>query len=130
MRYPQGARQRVKNELRHFYPEHHCFLEAGKVPAPSDGEGGYMEGYKSPWCKRGHFAVATFLHREVFKTAQRKEWHVDRDTRELRHMTRGRVLRVDTEVHDGQRLQVFNVHQATSGDLPLQQLTWQVLTKA
>jgi hypothetical protein len=86
MRFPLGARHRVKNELRHLHPEYHCFLEAGKDPAPSDGEGGDMVGYKSPWCKRGHFAVATFLHRGVFKTAQRKEWHVDKDTRALRHM--------------------------------------------
>jgi hypothetical protein len=74
--------------------------------------------------------VATFLHRAVFKTAQRKEWHVDKDTRALRHMTRDRVLRVDAELHDGPHLQVFNVHQATSGDLQLQQHTWQVLTKS
>ncbi len=76
-----------------------------------------------------HFAVATFLHRGVFKSAQRREWHVDADTKTLRHMTRGRVLRVDAELHDGQRLQVFNVHQATSGDMQLQQHTWQVLAK-
>jgi len=99
MRFPLGARQRVKNELQHLYTEYHCFLEAGKDPGPSDEEGGDMVGYKSPWCKRGHFAVATFLHRGVFKTALRKEWHVDRDTRVLRHMTRGRVLRVDAELH-------------------------------
>jgi hypothetical protein len=57
--------------------------------------------------------VATFLHHGFFKMAQRKEWHVDKDTRALKHKTRGRVLRVDAELHDGQRLQVFNVHQAT-----------------
>jgi hypothetical protein len=35
---------RVKNELRHLYPEYHCFLEAGKDPAPSDREDRDMEG--------------------------------------------------------------------------------------
>jgi hypothetical protein len=45
-------------------------------------------------------------------------------------MTRGRVLRVEAELHDGQRLQVFNVHLATSGDMQLQQHTWQILTKS
>ena len=45
-------------------------------------------------------------------------------------MTKGRLLRIDAELHDEQRLQVFNVHQATSGDLPLQQHTWQVLKKS
>jgi hypothetical protein len=50
-----------------------------------------------------------------------------RTRKRLRHMTRGRVLRVDAELHDGQRLQVFNVHQATSGDMQLQQHTWQIL---
>jgi hypothetical protein len=128
--FPLGAKQRVKNELRHLHPEYHCFLEAGKDPVPSEGEGENLERQKSQWCNRGNFAVATFLHREVFKTAQRREWHVDKDTKTLRHMTRGRVLRVDAELHGGQRLQVFNVHQATSGDLQLQQHTWQALAKS
>jgi len=34
MRFPLGARQRAKNEIRHLDPEYHCFLEAGKDPAP------------------------------------------------------------------------------------------------
>jgi endonuclease/exonuclease/phosphatase family metal-dependent hydrolase len=130
MRFPLGARQRVKNELRHLHPEYHCFLEAGKDPLPSHGEGIDTKRQKSPWYNRGLFAVATFLHRGVFRTAQRREWHVDADTRTLRHMTRRRVLRVDAELHDGQRLQVFNMHQATSGDLQPQQHTWQILTKS
>jgi hypothetical protein len=107
VRFPLGARQRVKNELKHLHPEYHCFPEAGKDPLPSDGEGTDTERLNSPWCNRGHFAVATFLHRGVFKAAQRREWHVDADKKTLRHMTRGRVLRVDAELHDGQRLQVF-----------------------
>jgi endonuclease/exonuclease/phosphatase family metal-dependent hydrolase len=130
VRFPLGARQRVKNELKHLHPEYHYFLEAGKDPLPPDGEGMDTERPKSPWCNRGHFAVATFLHRGVFRSAQRREWHVDADTKTLRHMTRGRVLRVEAELHDGQRLQVFNVHQATSGDMQLQQHTWQILAKS
>ena len=82
-------------------------------PAPLNGNGSNTEGLNSPWCNRGHFAVATFLHREVFKTAQRREWHVDTERKMLRHMTRGRVLRVESELHDGQRMQIFNVHQVT-----------------
>jgi len=120
----------VKRELKHLHPEYHCFLEAGKDPLPSDGNGSNTEGLNSPWCNRGHFAVATFLHREVFKTAQRKEWHVDAERKGLRHMTRGRVLRVEAELHDGQRMQIFNVHQATSGDVQLQQHVWQILAKS
>lgn len=100
MRFPLEARQRVKNELLHLHPEYHCFIEAGRNPAPSVGDDEDMEGLKSLWCKRGHFAVAVFLHREVFKTAQLKEWHVNKDTWALWHMTRGRVLRVDAEPHD------------------------------
>ena len=40
------------------------------------------------------------------------------------------MLRVEAELHDGQRMQIFNVHQATSGDVQLQQHTWQVLAKS
>jgi hypothetical protein len=43
---------------------------------------------------------------------------------------RGRVLRLEAELHDGQRMQIFNVHQATSGDIQLQQHTWQILAKS
>ena len=74
--------------------------------------------------------MATFLHREVFKTAQRREWHVDADRKTLKHMTRGRVLRVEAELHDGQQMQIFNVYQATSGDVQLQQHTWQIPAKS
>ena len=31
---------------------------------------------------------------------------------------------------DGQRMQIFHVHQATSGDIQLQQHTWQILAKS
>ena len=48
MRFPLGARQRVKNELRHLHPEYHCFLEAGKDPAPSDGHGEDLITCQSP----------------------------------------------------------------------------------
>ena len=44
-------------------------------------------------------------------------------------MTRGRVLRIEAELHDGQQMQIFNVHQATSGDVQLQQ-PWQILAKS
>ena len=63
MQFPLGARQRVKTEIRHQHLEYHCFLEAVKDPAPSDGECEDIEGYKSPWCIRGHFAAITFLYR-------------------------------------------------------------------
>ena len=36
VRFPLGARQRVKSELKHLHPEYHCFLEAGKDSLPSD----------------------------------------------------------------------------------------------
>ncbi len=130
VRFPLGARQRVKNELKHLHLEYHCFLEAGKDLLPSDGESTNTERLNSPWCNRRHFAVATFLHREVFRTAQRREWHVDAVKKTLRHMTRGRVLRIEAELHDGQRMQIFNVHQATSGDIQLQRHTWQILAKS
>jgi len=51
VRFPLGARQRVKNELKHLHPEYHCFLEAGKDSPPSDGESTNTERLNSsPWC--------------------------------------------------------------------------------
>jgi len=61
VRLPLGARQRVKHELKYLHPEYHCFLEAGKDPLPSGRDSPNTEGLNSPWCNRGHFAVATFL---------------------------------------------------------------------
>jgi hypothetical protein len=40
-----------------------------RVSTLMPGEGTDTERLNSPWCNRGHFAVATFLHRGVFKTA-------------------------------------------------------------
>ena len=83
LRFPLGARQRVKNELKHLHPEYHCLLEAGKDPLSSDEEGMDMVRLKNPWCNHGHFAVATFLHRWVFRLTQRREWYVDADKKTL-----------------------------------------------
>ena len=48
VRFSLGARQRVKNELKHQHPEYYCFLEAGKDPLSSDGDGMDIERPKSP----------------------------------------------------------------------------------
>jgi hypothetical protein len=48
VRFPLEARQRVKNELKHLHPEYYCFLEAGKDPLSSDGDGMDIERPKSP----------------------------------------------------------------------------------
>ena len=48
MRFPLGARQRVKNELKHLHPEYHCLLEAGKDPLPSEEDSMDMERLQNP----------------------------------------------------------------------------------
>ena len=45
-------------------------------------------------------------------------------------MTRGRVLWVDAVTHGGKKLRTINVHQATSGDLDLQERVLGILRKA
>ena len=47
VRFPLGARQRVKNELKHLHPEYYCFLKAGKDPLSSDGDGMHTERQKA-----------------------------------------------------------------------------------
>lgn len=34
LRFPLGARQRVKNELKHLHPEYHCLLKRGRTHSP------------------------------------------------------------------------------------------------
>ena len=127
--FPQGARRRVKQELNTLHPEYHCILEAGKEALTSDCWQERDEGKMSRWHSRKQLAVATFFHVGVFKSIQRLEWDTEGGTRELRHMTRGRVLFVDAVTHGGKKLRTFNVHQATSGDIDLQKKLLQILKK-
>ena len=63
VRFPLGARQRVKRELKHLHPEYHCFLEAGKDPLPADGNSPNAEGLNNPSVSYTHLTLPT--NREV-----------------------------------------------------------------
>ena len=127
--FPLGAHRRVKRELNALHPDYFCLMETGKESLTDDCWNPAARGWRSPWHSRKHFAVASFFHRGVFKSVQRLEWDTDGGTRKLRHMTRGRVLWADAVTHGGKKLRTFNVHQATSGHLDLQDRVWQILKK-
>jgi len=72
---------------------------------PSDG---YNEG-------RAHIIVVTFLHKRVFHPkALVVNWHKPRENQALELMAYGRVLWFDAMTHEGERISMINIHQATS----------------
>jgi len=72
---------------------------------PSDG---YNDG-------RAHITVVTFLHkREFCPKALVVNWHKPREKKALEHMAHGRVLWLDTMTHEGERISISNLHQATA----------------
>ena len=127
--FPLGAHRRVKRELNALHPDYFCILETGKESLTDDCWDTTARGWRSPWHSRRHFAVASFFHTGVFKSVQRLEWDTEGSSRKLRHMTRGRVLWVDAVTHGDKKLRTFNVHQATSNHLDLQNRVWQILKK-
>ena len=127
--FPLGAQRRVKRELNDLHPDYICLLETGKESLTDDCWDTTAYGWRSPWHLRKHFAVASFFHKGVFKSVQRLEWDTEGSTRKLRHMTRGRVLWAEAITHGGKKLRTFNIHQATSSHLDLQNRVWQILKK-
>jgi len=72
---------------------------------PSDG---YNDG-------RAHITVVTFLHKRVFcPKALVVNWHKPREKKALEHMAHGRVLCLDAMTHEGERISIINIHQATA----------------
>ena len=128
--FPAGAQRRVKRELNDLHPDYHCIMEVGRQAVTNDCEDAASGKWTSPWHSGKRLAVASFFHASVFKTVQRLEWDTEGKTRGLRHMTRGRVLWVDAVTHGGKKLRTINVHQATSGDLDLQERVIGILRKA
>jgi len=47
-------------------------------------------------------------------------WHKPRDKKVLEHMANERVLWLDAMTHEGERVSIINIHQATSRRLDLQ----------
>ena len=78
---------------------------------PSDG---YNDG-------RAHITVVAFLHKRVFcPKALVVIWHKPREKEALEHMAHGRILWLDAMTHEGERISIINIHQATARRLDLQ----------
>jgi len=70
------------------------------------------DGYKD---RRAHITVVTFLHKRVFRPkALVVNWHKSREKKALEHMAHGHVLWLDAMMHEGERISIINIHQATA----------------
>jgi hypothetical protein len=126
--FPPGAKRRVKQELEKACPEYHFFLESSSDRAsPESGVSAEYRKRHPGWHNGKNLAVATCLHKGVFKSARRVEWDTGAPKRRLKHMARGRVLWVEAVTRENQVLRVINIHQATSGHLDLQEYVQQTL---
>jgi len=121
IRIPRGSKFRVQRDFRRKCPEYECYIVAGSdvdlvadtdvYQVPSDG---YNDG-------RAHITVVTFLHKRVFRPkALVVNGHKPRDKKVLDHMAHGRVLWLDAMTHEGERVSIVNIPQATERRLDLQ----------
>jgi len=115
IRIPRGSKFRVQQDFRRKYPEYECYIAAGSgidLVADTDGDqvpsDRYIDG-------RAHITVATCLHKRVFRPLV-VNWHNPREKKALarEHMAHGRVLWLDAMKHEGERISIINIHQATA----------------
>jgi hypothetical protein len=118
---PRGSKFRVQRDFRRKYPEYECYIAAGSdvdLVADTDGDQVPSDGYNDG---RAHITVVTFLHKRVFcPKALVVNWHEPREKKALEHMAHGRVLWLDAMMHEGERISIINIHQATARRLDLQ----------
>ena len=80
--------------------------------ADTDGDQVPSDGYND---RRAHTTVVTFMHKRVFcPKALVVNWHKPRGKKVLEHMAHGRVLWLDAMTHEGERISIINIHQATA----------------
>ena len=64
---------------------------------------------------RAHITEVTFLHKCVFcHKALVVNWHKPREKKVLEHMAHGRIVWLDAMTHEGERISIINIHQATA----------------
>jgi hypothetical protein len=124
LRFPKGARGKVKKELKRLNANYECFLEAG-----IDRLGTESSRDDYGWCSKLNFAVAVFLHREAFniKQSKRVEWASTQQSKELIRLARGRVQWIDAVTKEGKAMFIVNVHQRVGQDIKLQKVVWEAL---
>ena len=121
IRIPRGSKFRVQRDFWRKYPEYECYIAAGSdvdLVADTDGDQVPGDGYND---RRAHITVVTFLHKRVFRPkALVVNWHKPRDKKVLEHMAHRCVLWLDAMTHEGERISIINIHQATARrpDLP------------
>jgi len=121
IRIPRGSKFRVQRDFRRKYPEYECYIAAGSdidLVADTDGDQVRSAGYHDG---RAHITVVTFLHKRVFRPkALVVNWHKLREKKALEDMGHGRVLWLEAMTHEGERISIINIHQATARKLDLQ----------
>jgi len=118
---PRDSKFRVQRDFRRKYPDYEFYIAAGSgvdLVADTDGDQVPSDGYNDG---RAHITVVNFLHKRVFcPKALVVNWHKSRDKKVLEHMAHGRVLWLDAMTHEGVRISIIDIHQATARrpDLP------------
>ena len=109
--FATGMRARLKRELEQMCPEYWFVMEAGK-DRQTDPVVEYDENEKGcRWHTNKSYAVVTCLHKKIFKKPKRREWFNEKEQKEMRYMTRGRILWTDVMTHTGRWMRVVNVHE-------------------
>jgi len=117
IRIPRGSKFRVQQDTRRKYPEYESCIAAGNdidLVADTDGDG---EQVPSDGINDGkaHITVVTFLHKRVFRPkALVVNWHKPPEKKALEHMAYVLILWLSSFTHEGARISIVNIHQATT----------------
>jgi hypothetical protein len=126
IRIPTNTQCRIKMELGTLHPEYAFHIEAGRESRAQ------WSPQSSRWESDRNTAVLTCLYREVFNTSKTfsRKLLSDQSQKTLAHLANGRVLWLETETVDGQKIRVINIHQVTSNDRKRQDIILEGMTEA
>ena len=114
IKFPLSDRRVIKKALEQLSPNYVVHMARGREMDSMNEEG------KDP---AKCWAVATFLHREAFKTGKTvtREWAQSLQRQGIERVGRGRVQWLETVTAEGKAIWIANLHQIAGRDLQARQ---------
>ena len=110
----RNQRERTRITLERRFPRYKCHLGTSS---------------RSSWSGTSCLIVATLLSKEVFTSAKSIEWQGPCNRKIWKQLKHDRVQFLEATLRSGEKMDIINMHNATSGDLSLQRQTFDTLEK-
>ena len=110
----RNQREWIRRTLEQRFPRYKCLLGTSS---------------RSSWSGTSPLIVATLLSKEVFTSAKSIEWQGPCKRNIWKQLKQDRVQFLEATLRSGEKMDIINMHNATSGDLSLQRQTFDTLGK-